>query len=237
MSDTEEVRIAKKNKGIFFAVEGIDGSGKSTITKYVEECLIEAGRSVVRTYEVGGTPIGKEIRKICFSSNPDFEPLDPLSLILLNYAARIQHIRNVIAPNILNGVDVVTDRYNFSTRAYQGILAGMTREMDILEGTTPLRLVSTLPDWTFYLQVSPEVAWERMQQRGKVDNDRYKSSFEQVQKNYEAYEKVMGSIKRGELGASNATSVIYVKADADIDSVKKEISFAIKSILKLHHLG
>lgn len=224
--------VEKKPRGLFFALEGIDGSGKSTLTYHVTKVLRERGREVVQTHEVGGTPVGKTIRNLCFRTNPELEEIDPLSMILLNYVARIQHIRHLIAPNIQNGIDVVTDRYNFSTQVYQGVLADQRRTMAILEATTPLRMVSTLPDWTFYLKVDPHVAYGRMLSRGGVDNDRYKGSFQQIEANHDAYEQVMSAHKRNH-DPKISNSIIYIDANQPIEDIEVELTKYIDAILEM----
>lgn len=210
--------------GLFLAVEGMDGSGKSTVISHIATVLRELGRPVVTTREVGGTPIGMAIRSICYSKQE--EQLDPMSMVLLNYAARIQHIRNVIAPNILSGKDVVTDRYNFSTRVYQGVLGKSAPDMDVLESTPPLRMLATIPDYTFYLRISADTSYARVKGRGAADNDRYKNDIEVTRKVHAAYESVM-------LDYSNkhANRIIYIDAERDLEEVKEQIALILKSLV------
>ena len=82
---------------------------KSSALIYLKDKFLERNIPSISTYEVGGTPIGKQLRAIAF--NKQEEVLDPLSRLLLMYAARIQHIRRVIEPAILSGTHVLTDRY------------------------------------------------------------------------------------------------------------------------------
>src|SRR6187399_111931 len=103
-----------KRQGQFVVVEGMDGSGKSECTAVLAELLrqIPPNPEVVQTYKVGGTPIGKKLRELCFRSRQDDgETVDPVARMLMIYASRLQHLRNVVLPATAAGKTVVSDRY------------------------------------------------------------------------------------------------------------------------------
>ena len=101
--------------GRFITFEGIDGAGKSTHIDAVAQRLREAGASVVCTREPGGTPLAERVREIVLHAT-----MDALTESLLVFAARRDHVRQVIAPALATGNTVLCDRFTDSTFAYQG---------------------------------------------------------------------------------------------------------------------
>ena len=117
---------ARAGTGWFLSLEGIDGCGKSTQARRLAETLCAAGAEVVLTREPGGTPLAERIRALLLGerSGPgedrDQEPLAAETELLLMFAARAQHVRQVIAPALQRGAWVVSDRFTDSSYAYQG---------------------------------------------------------------------------------------------------------------------
>lgn len=142
--------------GKFFVVEGIDGSGKSTATLKLVQYLNEHKCPTIHTYEPYGSFITSTIYDVLYKRLP--EP-DPRIMATLFTAARMHHIEHVIKPAINDGLNVVSDRYIFSTFAYNTDI--QTRggiENDHVEFYYP-------PDHIFYLACSPQIAVERSQQK------------------------------------------------------------------------
>jgi dTMP kinase len=140
---------------VFISLEGLDGAGKSTQVERLAARLAEDGRDVVTTRDPAGTPLGARLLELV-AHGP---PLAPWAEAALFTAARAQLVAEVIAPAVLRGADVISDRYLDSTAAYQG--AG--RELGlrrILEFNLPATL-GLIPDRTFLLQVDPALARER----------------------------------------------------------------------------
>ena len=105
-------------RGRFIVVEGIDGSGKSTVAARVADELTRRGRKVLRTREPGGTLLGEKIRALLLDAkNAEMVPFTELFLYM---ASRAQLVDEVIRPSLRKGVDVVCDRYYYSTAAYRG---------------------------------------------------------------------------------------------------------------------
>jgi dTMP kinase len=105
-------------RGRFIVVEGIDGSGKSTVAARVADALANLGRRVLRTREPGGTLLGEKIRTLLLDAkNSEMVPFTELFLYM---ASRAQLVDEIIRPSLRDGVDVVCDRYYYSTAAYQG---------------------------------------------------------------------------------------------------------------------
>ena len=101
--------------GTFISFEGIDGAGKSTHIARVAELFRQAGRAVVLTREPGGTPLSEKLRELVLH-----EPMDPLTEALLMFAARREHLVQVIEPALARGDVVLCDRFTDATFAYQG---------------------------------------------------------------------------------------------------------------------
>ena len=101
--------------GLFISFEGIDGAGKSTHISGLADAFAAEGRAVTLTREPGGTPLAETLRGLVLN-----EPMDALTEALLIFAARRDHVVNVIAPALLRGDVVLCDRFTDATFAYQG---------------------------------------------------------------------------------------------------------------------
>ena len=146
-------------RGLFIALEGGEGAGKSTQGRLLAEHLRGQGHDVVHTREPGGTPAAEAIRAVVLS--PEFAGLDARSEALLFAAARGEHAARVIRPALERGAMVVCDRYLDSSVAYQGIGrdlgAGMIRDLS-LWATQGL-----VPDLTIVLDIDPTVGLARIE--------------------------------------------------------------------------
>ncbi len=110
-------------KKLFITIEGIEGVGKSTAMRHITDYLQQHGHAVVATREPGGTEIAEQIRHILLT--PHQEPVAANSELLLMFAARAQHIAQVILPALNAGKIVVSDRFTDASFAYQGGGRGM----------------------------------------------------------------------------------------------------------------
>ena len=148
-------------RGRFIVLEGGDGSGKTTLAQTLAAALAADGQSVVATREPGGTPAGQALRALLLAADgPAFEPETEL---LLMTAARVQHVRQVIAPALARGAIVVCDRFVGSTLAYQGSGAGLdTARILALHRDFADDL---WPDVTLLLDLPPELALARSRAR------------------------------------------------------------------------
>ena len=149
--------------GVFISFEGIDGAGKSTHIDALAGAFRAAGRTVVLTREPGGTPLAEKIRALVLH-----EPMGPLTEALLMFAARRDHIEQVIAPALARGEVVLCDRFTDATFAYQG--AGRGFDLGVLStlerlaqtGLAPETSLMREPDLTVWFDLAPEVAAERL---------------------------------------------------------------------------
>lgn len=144
-------------KGIFIALEGPDGSGKSTITKKIGDYLEETGRDYIITREPGGTPVGEEIRGIILDKNNT--EIGNETEALLYTAARAQHVKEKINPALAEGKLVISDRFVFSSLAYQGVGRGLG--IDKVKMINDFAIGSTYPDLILFFHIDPEETLKR----------------------------------------------------------------------------
>ncbi|CAG9240333.1 Thymidylate kinase [Paraburkholderia caribensis] len=145
-------------RGKFITFEGIDGAGKTTHLSWfrdrLEQKLAPVGRSVVMTREPGGTKLGESLRDILLHQAMDLE-----TEALLMFAARREHLAQVIEPALARGDWVLSDRFTDATFAYQGGGRGLPR--DKLEALERWVQGGFQPDMTLLFDVPPETASER----------------------------------------------------------------------------
>jgi dTMP kinase len=147
-------------RGLFISFEGIDGAGKSTHIARVAELFRQAGRAVVLTREPGGTPLSEKLRELVLH-----EPMDALTEALLMFAARREHLVQVIEPALARSDVVLCDRFTDATFAYQG--GGRGFEWQVLAQLE--RMVQALsdgalrqPDLTVWFDLDPHIAAQRL---------------------------------------------------------------------------
>ncbi|MGL5741421.1 MAG: dTMP kinase [Legionella sp.] len=152
--------------GKLIVIEGLEGAGKSTAVNTVVALLAKKQIKTITTREPGGTPIGEALRHLI--KNPEYKDvLDDRSELLLLYTARIQLLEQVIKPALNQGIWVIADRFELSTRAYQGGGRGLDEEM--INHLSSFSLNGFKPDLTLYLDISPEEGMKRVKSRGEFD--------------------------------------------------------------------
>jgi dTMP kinase len=173
------------NTGLFISFEGIDGAGKSTHIAGLAETFRNQGRQVTLTREPGGTALAEQLRDMVLN-----QAMDPLTEALLIFAARRDHLKQVIEPALARGDVVLCDRFTDATFAYQG--GGRGFDLNVLkqlEQWVQAQPDHTLrqPDLTFWFALDPAIAAERL--AGARVPDRFESQpvdfFKQVHQGYE----------------------------------------------------
>ncbi|MES2363340.1 MAG: dTMP kinase [Pseudomonadota bacterium] len=178
--------------GLFISFEGIDGAGKSTHIAALADAFKLAGRSVTLTREPGGTPLAEKLRALVLN-----DVMDPLTESLLVFAARRDHLANIIAPALGRGEVVLCDRFTDATFAYQG--GGRGFDLDVLRtlekwvqnesAPAAQKDSETLmqPELTVWFDLAPEEAAQRL--AGARLPDRFEAQpvefFRRVAKGYE----------------------------------------------------
>ncbi|MEO0247013.1 MAG: dTMP kinase [candidate division WOR-3 bacterium] len=143
--------------GFFITIEGIEGSGKSTLTEGIIEFLKTKGFNVVYSREPGGTKVGESVRNILLA---DGNEMDPMTEVFLFLAARRENVRKNILPALRDGKVVVCDRYIDSTIAYQGYGRGLP--IKLLRRLNKLATYGIKPDLTFVIDIDPEKGLKRI---------------------------------------------------------------------------
>ncbi len=153
------------SKGLFITVEGGEGAGKSTNMAYLQSRLSTLGVDVLVTREPGGTPLGEEIRQLLLQPRED--AMTPAAELLLIFAARAQHLAQVIEPALAAGRWVLCDRFTDATYAYQG--GGRQLPLQMIETLEQLVQQERRPDYTILLDTPVEVGMARAENRGARD--------------------------------------------------------------------
>jgi dTMP kinase len=199
-------RVPETPGSFFLSIEGIEGSGKSTQIKMMEDYLKSKGIRVLTLREPGGTQFGEKLREAILNSSV---PLDPLAECHLFLASRAQLLREKILPFLLQPKSVVIlDRYIDSTLAYQGKARKLGYETILtLHQNNPLNLV---PHRTYFLDISLETSMERQKKRGS-EKDYFES---QVQ---EFYQNLIDGYR--EIATLFQERVLTINAEVDEKSV------------------
>lgn len=175
--------------GLFITLEGIDGAGKSSHLAAISETLKASGRRVTLTREPGGTPLAEKLRTLVLN-----DAMDPLTEALLIFAARRDHLGQVIGPALARGEAVLCDRFTDATFAYQGAGRGFNLEaLLLLEQLTqknqgPEADSFRKPDLTLWFDLPPAVAAERLASARQPDRfeAQPQAFFERVAQGYAA---------------------------------------------------
>ncbi|MFI4918942.1 MAG: dTMP kinase [Legionellales bacterium] len=203
--------------GKFIVIEGLEGSGKSTVVKTVIDALAKLNIEAVSTREPGGTDIGELLRTVI--KNPDYQTvLDDKCELLLLYAARVQLIEQVIKPCLQRGCWVVADRFELSTLAYQSGGRGLDEEF--ISTLSSFCLNGLKPDLTLYLDITPELGMQRARARGQFDRIEQQSMafFHKVHSAY---------IKHCTADAK----IVMVDATRDLEQVQSAIQQAVSEFI------
>jgi dTMP kinase len=167
---------------LFITIEGGEGAGKSTAQQFLAGRLKSAGFSVTLTREPGGTPLAEELRQALL--NPHGEAPVEMTELLLMFAARAQHIANVIAPALQRDEWVICDRFTDATYAYQGAARGMSRQVigqleEMVQGELH-------PHKVILMDLPPEIGLQRARARGELDRFERESLtfYERVREGY-----------------------------------------------------
>lgn len=170
-----------RSAGRLISFEGSEGSGKSTQITRLASRLQESGREVVATREPGGTELGEQIRNIIVHNSRGDE-MCPETELLLFAAARAQVVREVIAPALLRGAVVLSDRFLDSTTVYQGIARNLAPGP--VNEINRFAVGDVMPHLTLVIDVPTEVSLARLKQRASDLPDRME------RENVSFYEKV-----------------------------------------------
>ena len=193
--------------GKFITFEGIDGAGKSSHIAGVVDFLRRHGLSVVSTREPGGTPLGEKLRELLLSDAMHLE-----TEALLMFAARREHLAQLIEPALARGDWVVCDRFSDATYAYQGGGRGLDKtKFEQLEQWVHGHLQ---PDLTFLFDLPPAVAGQRIAAQG-----RQLDRFEQERADF--HSRVRQAYL--ERAAQSPQRMVVINADQRLEEIREQI--------------
>lgn len=190
----------EQHKGRLISFEGLDGAGKTTQMRLLEQWLQEHNIAFIRTLEPGGTPLGAEIRRIVLN-RPDLA-IVPLAESLLFQADRAQHFARLVIPALQAGKLVITDRCYDASIVYQGYARGVG--VELVEHLSMLATQGIQPDLTILLDLDPSQVHNRTvttagqrEERNRFDveavafHQRVREGFHMLARTYPARIKVV----------------------------------------------
>lgn len=206
-------------RGLFITLEGPEGGGKTTNREFLAQRLRDAGHEVVLTREPGGTPLAEKIRNLLLAEHD--EPVAVDTELLLMFAARAQHINQLILPALEAGKVVLCDRFTDATYAYQGGGRGIdTRRIAVLEDFVQ---GSLRPDLTLLFDLPVEAGMARARRRGRLDR------FEQEQQQF--FEAVRNSYLQR--AAADTQRFRVINAALELDQVQQQLRLVLQDIMGL----
>lgn len=205
---------------IFISLEGIDGSGKTTIAKLLKDNLSQRGYNVLLTREPGGDPVGEKIRDIILDK--ENKTMSAWTEALLYISARKQHLEKVIVPAIRSGIIVICDRFSDSTLAYQGYARGLG--VSDVEEIQNIVFGPIKPDLTIFFDITPKEAAKRIATRKDEEKDRIENEDKDFhEKVYEGYKKVINE---------NTDRIKVVDARKNIQTISSQTLYMIEELLE-----
>lgn len=205
------------NQALFITVEGVDGAGKSTPLAWMTQAFKNIGRNVVLTREPGGTVLGERLREMLLNETMDLE-----TETLLMFAARREHIAQVILPALSRGDVVISDRFTDATYAYQGGGRGVSlTKIEQLETWVQHDLQ---PDFTLLFDVPLEIAAARLA-KGRDALDK----FEQESMDFFVRTRAAYLAR----AAANPHRIAVIDSTGSIDETRILVATAIEQFLKL----
>ena len=201
----------------FITLDGIDGAGKTTQLNVIKEWFHKNNREVIFTREPGGTPLGEQLRQILLNRNSQ---VSLRAETLLMFAARQQHLEDVILPNLARGIHVVSDRFTDATFAYQGGGRGLPdTQITILEQWVQNDLK---PDLTILLDVPLNISLAR------IEGSREKDRFEQEQADF--FQRVRNAYLRR--AAAEPVRYAVINSNREKPEVRADIEAVLNQLFQ-----
>ncbi|MCV6613152.1 MAG: dTMP kinase [Amphritea sp.] len=207
-----------QSMGRFITLEGTEGVGKSTNLQFIQSVLEQHQIDYQLTREPGGTPLAEEVRELLLANRDEIVADD--AELLLVFAARAQHLEQVIRPALNNGRWVLCDRFTDATFAYQG--GGRGLDTDFISRLESMVQRGLQPDLTILLDLPVEVGLARASQRAELDrfeNEKL-AFFEQVRSAYLAR------------AAAEPDRFAVIDASGTLDQVQEQIRVVLEQFLQ-----
>ena len=203
-------------RGKLITVEGGEGVGKSTNLAFIQQQLESVGIDLVVTREPGGTEVAEKIRQLLLT--PSDEPICELSELLLVFAARAQHVEQLIKPALERGAWVLCDRFIDATYAYQG--GGRAMDLSVIAALEQMVLRDIKADMTLLLDLPVDVGMARARARAELDR------FEQEQLSF------FEAVRAAYLARAKADPgrVAVIDAAPALEQVQQQIAVALQKL-------
>jgi len=203
----------------FITFEGGEGAGKSTQIDLLSQNLRAAGQGLIATREPGGSTGAEDIRALLVTGDPD--RWTPLTEALLNYAARQEHLEQMIRPALERGDWVLCDRFSDSTFAYQGYAGGVS--LEALEQLDKLIVGDWAPDLTFILDLDPAEglrragarhdAEDRYERKGLLYHQDIREAFLKIAETHSDRCRVIDGAQSADAIASEIWTIVQIQFD------------------------
>lgn len=213
-----ESRASNSRNARFLTVEGVEGVGKTTNITFISKWLEEQGIPYIHTREPGGTPLAEELRSLLLA--PRDEQVDPATELLLMFAARAQHVEQVIKPALAKGVWVLCDRFTDATYAYQG--GGRDMGFEKIRQLEDFVQGDFRPDAVILLDLPVAVGLARAAKRGALDR------FEREAEGF--FHRVRNAYL--DRAKENPSRYWLVDAEQPLEQVQAQISDTLQRILE-----
>ncbi len=194
----------------FFSLEGLDGCGKSTQIKLIEQKLVEQGHAVTLIRDPGGTTVSEKIRELIL--DPDCSDLGSMTELFLYSASRAQLVEEIIKPALERGDIVLADRFGWSTLAYQGFGRGLNATE--IETLLKITCGAIWPQLTFILDIPVEVFRARSDKDNRVPDRIEKEAGE-------FFERVRTGYK--DVASKNPADVVLLDGTREMQDLHEEI--------------
>lgn len=204
-------------KGLFIAIEGGEGSGKTTISKKLQQVLEVSGYNTLLTREPGGDPVSEMIRNVIIHS----DDIDPFTQLLLIVASRKRNIDLRIKPALEKNNIVISDRFGLSTIVYQGVVQGIP--LKTIRQLFTISDIHLKPNVEIILDVDPEVGLNRV-----MTNDREVSAIDK--KGLEFHSKINEAYLHNNYVAKDGCRII-IDANRNLDDVFTDVVNVVTNIM------
>jgi len=204
--------------GLFISLEGPEGSGKSTNALYITDLLKQQKISVKASREPGGTNIGESLRNLLLAKETG--NLSGETELLMMFAARLEHVNQLIKPTLKSGSWLLCDRFTASSYAYQG--GGRGLELEKIAQLEQWCLADFRPDLTLVFDVSVETTLKRITNRGSLD----RFEDQEIEFFYRVKETFL------QLAKDQPQRYRVIDANQPLDQVQKEVSDILEPIIK-----
>lgn len=201
-------------RGILIAIEGIDGSGKSSLTKHLVSELQSKNYPAILTKEPGATALGQQLRAFVQEKKV---PICPKAEFLLFATDRAQHFEEIIIPNLATGTIIVSDRMADSSLVYQGYGRGLDKQTIAAVNTWAMNGIK--PDITIYVKVSLETAAARVTKRNVALTSFEKEKQDFIQKLIDGFDILY----------QNKKDVIIIDGNESLEEVTQQATTAVIS--------